>query len=775
MIIVTGESKNYCLLKNSSLSCLLRINNDQPELLHFGRPVSETDASALTYPPAVGWGESTLYNAEDASSCLDVAPLAWSALGAGDYREGAIELSIDGRQISPDFKFTRFEIMDGVQKMNSTLPQAKGSCETLAVHMTRSLPETEGELELVLYFSLFETALTRRCELRNNSKRTVCVNKIMSSMLDLKGSFIMATFNGGWIAEAHREDIPVGMTAVVNTSTTGFSSNRHNPGYMLYRPGTCESSGEVYGFNLIYSGNHYASSQKSLQGLTRTMQGISPAGFAMPVASGECFETPEAVMTWSEKGFNGMSRMMHRFVNEHIIPRHWQNKKRPVVYNDWEGCMFSFDERKLLSLASKAKKLGCELFVLDDGWFGARNSERAGLGDYTVNRKKLPGGLEGLSAKIKAMDMQFGLWFEPECVNPDSDLYRAHPDWAIHGDSGTDYLGRNQLMLDLRKSEVRDYITENVSRIADSAKLDYIKWDMNRHSTLSGTEAHRYILGLYEVLQSIFGTRPGILLESCSSGGNRFDLGMLCFGAQAWASDNTDPVERLDIQQGLSYLYPQSAMGAHVSESPHSQTLRQPPLTTRENVSFFGDFGLELDLDHLVSVEEKEIKEAIKFYKKHRMTLQFGAFSRLEAYDGSIRWQVKNEKEAIIGLFHKLINAAPGYEWLRTEGFESETQYTVSSRPQGLRVKSFGGLVKHVAPVNINPNGLLIRRADMIYSMPDAQQSFECSGAALNAGIPLHQLYAGTGTGESIRTQGDFGSNIYVITKKEPASGANDN
>ena len=544
---------------------------------------------------------------------------------------------------------------------------------------------------------------------------------------------------------------------MVNESLTGASSNRHNPGFLLFEPDATETAGRVYGFNLVYSGNHYAAAQQSLQGLTRVMQGVNPSNFALTLAPGGKFETPEAVLCHSDRGFGGMSKHMHTFVNDHIVPTYWRNRPRPVLYNSWEGCVFDFNQRRLLDLANRAKDLGCELFVLDDGWFGQRNNDHAGLGDYHVNKKKLPEGMEGLSRRIREKGMEFGLWFEPESVNPDSDLCRAHPDWALTDDFEP-VLGRNQLLLDLTKAEVRDYIVENVSRILDSAKISYVKWDMNRHSIALGAKAHDFILGLYDVLRRIFEPRPGILLESCSSGGNRFDLGMLCFSPQIWASDDTDPIERLTIQQGYSYLYPQSTIGAHVSASPHAQTLRNTPLSTRGNVAFFGCLGYELDLKHLLPVEIKEIKAQIAFYKQYREILQHGAFTRT-----NLGWQVSDGKTTLAGVFHTLVHAAPGYEQLRLTGLKKDTLYRVVSVSQAIRVGQFGGLLKHVAPVNIDPNGTLLRLADCHFTLPDGVEEVTVSGAALMSGILLKPLFRGTGYDRNQRTQGDFGSDVYMI------------
>ena len=737
-------------LRTESYSYLFRVNGyGILEHLHFGNPICTSDAAAFTCVPGLGWGGSVLLDEQDTGSCLDALPLEWSGSGRGDYRESPVEL--DGK--ATDFRYVGYEILDGIVPM--TLPQAKDGGETLVITL-----EQKGA-RLYLYYTAFETALTRHVVLENTGKTSIAVTKLMSQCVDLPGHFEMTSFHGGWIAEMGKTTVPVNASRVVNESTTGASSNRHNPGFLLGESGAGEDHGRVYGFNLVYSGNHYASAQRSLQGLTRVMQGISPDHFAMTLAPGERLETPEAVLCWSDKGCNGLSRNMHRFVNEHIVPKYWRYRHRPVLYNDWEGCMFDFNHRRLISLAKKAKDIGCELFVLDDGWFGQRDHDKAGLGDYTVNRKKLPKGLEGLSKEIRGLGMEFGLWFEPESVNIDSDLYRAHPDWALTDDFAP-VLGRHQLLLDLTKAEVRDYIVENVSRILDQAQITYVKWDMNRHSIALGAKAHAFVVGLYEVLDRIFSPRPQILLESCSSGGNRFDLGMLCFSPQVWCSDNTDPISRLDIQGGLSYLYPQSAFGAHVSAAPHAQTLRTTPLSTRGNVSFFGVLGYELDLNHLLPVEVREIKAQISFYKANRKLFQFGTFRRSE--NG---WQVLGGDVAIAGVFHKQMDAAPGYEQLRVPGLTAQRPYRVRSLEQTLRVGQFGALVKHVAPVNLDPNGVVLRTVDHHYTMPDGVQTCIASGAALESGIMLLPLFRGTGYDKNQRTQLDFGSNLYLIEADE--------
>ena len=739
------------LLKNENFSYLFRVGKyGELRHLHFGAPISLTDAGALDVIPGLGWGSNIVLDDSDPGSCLDYIPLEWSGSGRGDYREPPLEIGE-----SANLCYVNHRILDGPAPMVCTLPQAKGDCETLEVVL-----EQPG-LRLKLYYSLFETALTRRCVLENTGETDVTLQKCMSFSLDLPGSYNMTTFHGGWSAEMRRMDNRVGGAKVTNESRTGASSNQHNPGFFLWEADTTENAGIAYGFNLIYSGNHYAAAQLSQTGLTRVMQGINPSNFRRILAPGEIFETPEAVMCWSDRGLNGMSAAMHKFVNDHIVPQYWRGRPRPVLYNSWEGCMFDFNQHRLLDLADRAKNLGCELFVLDDGWFGVRNHDRCSLGDYNVNTKKLPNGMAGLAKKINEKGMEFGLWFEPESVSPDSDLYRAHPDWALTDDF-PNVLGRHQLLLDLTKRSVRDYIVDSVSGILDSANISYVKWDMNRHSIALGAKAHDFILGLYDILNRIFVPRPQILLESCSSGGNRFDLGMICYSPQVWCSDDTDPIERLTIQGNLSYLYPQSTFGAHVSAAPHAQTLRHTSLATRGNVSFFGCLGYELDLKHLVAVEVKEVQKQTEFYKQYREVFQYGTFTRHD-----LGWQVTDGNVTIAGVFHELVHAAPGYERLRVTGLQKEKTYRIRSMEQKIRVGQFGNLLKHVVPFDVNPRGILVNTADAHYAMPDGGEDRVASGAALAAGILLKPMFRGTGYNTDQRNQGDFGSNVYIVEPVE--------
>ena len=744
-------------LQNEKNSYLFRVRDGFLEHLHFGARVSASDADALAVQPGCGWGGSTLYREDSNANCMDIFPLEWSGCGRGDYRESPLELLQNGTPISTDFRYTGCEALK--TPLPSVLPASRGQT-VLAVY----LEDKAAKLRLTLLYGVLPTVFTRRAILENFSDTPVSIQKFMSTCTDIPGDWTMHTFSGGWIAEMQHTKTPVTMARSCLESTTGASSSRANPGFLLAAPDATETSGTVCGFNLLYSGSHYLSAQKSLQGLTRIMQGISPSNFSWQLAPGGRFETPEAVMAWSDAGFGGVTDCFGRYVNETLIPPYWRNRPRPIVYNSWEGCMFDFTEAKLLRLGKAAKQLGCELFVLDDGWFGKRDSDTSSLGDYSVNPKKLPNGLKGLGEKLNAIGLQFGLWFEPESVSPDSDLYRKHPDWALHDSLGReDLLGRHQLLLDLTKPDVRDYIVESVGKVLDSAPISYVKWDMNRHSCALGAKQHEFVLGLYDVLRRIFEPRPEILLESCSSGGNRFDCGMLFFSPQIWCSDNTDPVERLRIQQSLSYLYPPSCFGTHVSASPHAQTLRATPLSTRGNISMFGCLGYELDLTELLPVELTEIRAQIEFYKAHRLTLQYGRFTRDKTDSGGTIWQAQTEEETVAGVFHGIQSAAPGYERLRVAGLDAQTQYQLDSRPQLLRVGDFGSLLRHVLPVKLNPNGLAVQTADSYYKVYDGQQTVTASGAAYSAGIMLAPRFSGTGYNADGRMQGDFGSNVYFI------------
>lgn len=650
------------------------------------------------------------------------------------------------------------------------------SCFSGAETLSLFLKEALWPLELQLIYTVFpeEDVITRRAVLWNRGSDPVMLHKMMSQMIDLPGrEFNVLTLHGDWNAEANTNVTPLTYGRFVNESRTGSSSNRHNPALALADHRATEHHGEVYGFNLVYSGNHQTSVERSSRGFVRVISGIQPENFHWQLQPKTCFETPEAVLTYSNQGFNGMSHQFHRFVLRHIVRSPWRNRERPILINNWEAYMFDFNERKLMKLARQAKELGIELFVLDDGWFGTRNNDLAGLGDYEVNRKKLPSGLKGFSKKIEKLGMSFGLWFEPESINPNSVLYRVHPEYAIQIPGRTPVQGRHQLLLDFTNPAVQDYVVDNITRILDGAPIKYVKWDMNRHmsdifskQTHPGEFAHRYMIGLYQVLKRIFGPRPEILLEMCSSGGNRFDLGMLCFAAQIWASDDTDPIERLRIQKGLSYFYPQSSVGAHVSAAPHTQTLRNTPLSTRFNVAAFGAFGYEMDLTALNHVEREEIKDQIIFYKEHRALFQFGRFYRYDwprPNQEAFSVVSEDQRQSIVVFATTLTKSGEENDWLRVAGLDADTVYKMRTRPQKVHIARFGHLINYVSPIKLKADGLALTLANRYYALPDGSLDLTACGSAFESGIGLNNQYIGTGYNSDIRMWGDFGSQMYVI------------
>ncbi len=780
VIDAAGDDGPAFHLRGEQISYLVRVTRyGHLEQVHFGRPLGpvtgQSDLQPLLVKQAAN-SSAIKYREGDESYSLDYLPLDYSGFGKGDYRLPAVELRQPDSSFVTDFRYTGHRVQAGVVPCTDGLPTAHGAADDAA---TVVVELADGDLTLSLSYTVFAAAntITRRAVLTNTGDDEVSLRKLMSQQIDLPDrGFDLVTFDGAWISEGHKHVRPLAPGIYLNSSVTGFSSNRHNPGVLLASRGAGEDHGEVYGFNLVYSGNHYTAVELSQRRLVRVMSGINPVGFEWTLNSGDRFETPEAVLSYSEDGFNGLSANLHAFVNDHIVGPEWAGRDRPVLLNNWEGTNFDFDHRSLLGMAKQAKALGAELFVLDDGWFGARDHDRAGLGDYRVNPQKLPHGLEGLAAEVRALGLEFGLWFEPEMVNPDSELYRAHPDWAIGVPGREPSLHRHQLILDLTRAEVRDYIVDQVGSILDRVPISYLKWDANRTfsdiwspSCPGGEVLHRYVLGLYDVLGRIFGPRPHILLESCASGGNRFDLGMLCFSPQIWTSDCTDPIERLSIQLGLSYLYPQSTMGAHVTASPSEQTLRSTPLSTRFNVAAFGLLGYELDPRDLSRAERTEIRSQVAFYKAHRRTCQYG---RLRRHDPVRPDQVTvslhnaaGEPE-LVGHYQTRLTAAGPPEWLPLTGLAPGTRYRVSAKPQTLAVRDFGRLVNHVSPIRIRDGGLLQTLVNQHYRMPDATESYTGSGAALSR-LQLTPQFDGTGTDEHTRLLGDFGSTLYLVERQD--------
>ena len=744
------------------------------EHIYYGKKLPDENFEALRLKNTIMLGTTVDYEGQYIGYSMDTMLLEYSGIGKGDFRHSPMELIMPDGSFVCDFVYDSYSVSEGEFKCeDSNLPYAIGNAETLNLTLK---DKKYSDISLTLHYTVFEecNVIARCVTLKNGSNENIYIRKLMSFMFDMPTSdYKMLTLDGGWAKEAHIHEREVSYGILVNDSTTGGSSNRHNPAFLLKSKGADEERGEIYGFNLIYSGNHYSAVEKGNHDTLRVMSGINPHCFLWKLGASESFHTPQAIMSYSDGGINAFSANMHDFVNSHIVTPEFQYSNRPIVVNNWEATFFNFNRRKLLALARRAKRLGVEMFVLDDGWFGKRNHDKAGLGDWVVNKKKLPGGLKSLSNAIHRMGMKFGLWFEPECVNPDSDLYRAHSEWAISVPEREASLSRNQLVLDLTRTDVRDYIVESVSSILASTKIEYVKWDYNRHISdmysaslkNQGEFYHRYILGLYEILRRIFKERhPDVLLESCSSGGNRFDLGMLCFSPQIWTSDDTDALERLDIQRGIYTFYPQSTVSAHVSMTPNQQTLRSAPLSTRFNVATFGVLGYELDFGELTRDERRQIKEQIAFYKAHRELMQYGRLLRYFPKDGEREsWQISQDGNAIAAIYNLSYHASPSRDILRILSAEAGKTYEVNSVKQYLRIGRFGSLVKHISPVSIKSDGAIMRFVDHNFSMVDGREHYISSGEALKGGILLAMQYSGTGYNSDIRILGDCGSTLYEI------------
>lgn len=759
----------------------------QLEHLYYGKKIrlNKGAAAALREKHAFAPGNTVIYDNEHPQYSLEDVKLEMSSYGKGDIREPFVEIVYPDGSVSSDFIYKGYELIEGKPELD-TLPSSycaeeqNGEVMTLKV----TLADSHYPLELQLFYHVYEkeNVISRSSKLINNGDENVEVKRLMSLMLDMDGAgYTMSTFNGAWAREMNRHDTVVTAGKLVSASYTGTSSSRANPFVMLTAAGTSEAAGDCYGFNLIYSGNHYEALEVNSFGKSRFVGGINPQSFSWRLEHGETFEAPEAVMTYSKDGCNGMSHNMHAFVREHIVRGEWKHKDRPVLLNSWEAAYFDINERKLCELAKAGKAAGVELFVMDDGWFGERNDDRHSLGDWEVNRHKLPNGLKGICDKINALGMDFGIWVEPEMVNTDSRLYREHPDWAVDIPGQAHSEGRNQRMLDLCNPKVQDYIIESMMRVFSSANIAYVKWDMNRifsdyYSKYlkdigrpQGEMAHRYVMGLKRIMKCLTEKFPKILFEGCAAGGNRFDLGILCYFPQIWASDNTDAVCRTAIQEGLSYGYPMSTVSAHVSACPNHQTLRVTPLATRFNVAAFGVCGYECNLAEMKKEDVSEIKEQISVYKKWRHTMQFGTFYRQRT--GNIhQWTVVSpDKSRAVGLvMQELVQPNTQSESYNAEGLLENALYHVYNRNLRYNVKEFGDLINTAAPVHIRQGSILHNVVAKFVTMPGELEDYELYGDALmNAGIRLKQAFSATGFSDEVRHFPDFASRLYFIEKRQ--------
>ena len=806
MIRIIEDNKPLFVLDTDNTTYAFKVMpTGHVEHLYYGRKIHMDSADGIEEPKGFPAGNTAIPDKDTNNITLEDLRLEMSSYGKGDVREAFIELINSDGSSTSDFRYDSYEQSKGTaapedaDSDGEVLPKSYGEEAEI---LTIKLKDSDNNLELDLVYTVYPSCdvITRYAVLKNNGEGDITIEKIMSTQIDFDpGDYTFSTFTGAWAREMKKTDMPVSGARLVNSSFTGSSSNRANPFVMVSKKGCMEDFGEVYAFNIVYSGNHYESIEKSSHGKVRFLSGINPTGFTWRLQKGESFASPEAVMTYSCSGYNGMSGKMHDFVSEHILRGPWKDRLRPVLLNSWEAAYFNISESKLLRLARKAKSVGIELFVMDDGWFGERNDDSKSLGDWYPNPKKLPHGIKGLCDKIRALGLQFGIWVEPEMVNENSDLYRAHPDWAIRIPGKDHSPARNQMILDLTRREVQDYIIDAMKKVFSSADISYVKWDMNRIFTdvfsqglpkdRQGEVFHRYILGLYRIMRALTREFPEILFEGCASGGNRFDLGILSFFPQIWASDDTDAVARVEIQTGYSYGYPMRCVTAHVSDVPNHQTLRRTPIETRFNVASFGVLGYECNLCDMKREDVAAIKEQVAFYKAHRETLQHGRFYRQDKGDGedhgmglldpspvgNISWTtVSEDKKNAVSMTMQILTH-PNTKWriLKPKGLKEDSKYILKGRKTDFDLRNFGGLVNFISPVHVKPDGFLHGILSKFIKMHAEEEEHVMYGdAMMYAGVHLRNAFAGCGYNDELAYYPDFGSRIYTIdqTSEPPHS-----
>ncbi|WP_338472646.1 alpha-galactosidase [Niallia sp. XMNu-256] len=693
MPIAWNEESGTLHLYNNRMSYLIQlVHGKYPAHLYWGKRVQTLQPSSILQFKGRAFSPST--EPGDPAFSLNTLPQEYPAFGNGDFRSPAYQLrSKDGSTVT-EFVYDSHEIMKGkplLKGLPASYVEADSEAETLVITMVDSMLGMGMNLFYTIYHDL--DVIARSVSFENRGSQNVVLEKCMSMSVDFHHSnWDWLHLHGTWARERHIERKPLHHGTQSISSSRGASSHQQNPFLALLSQHANEEDGEVYGFSLVYSGNFQADIEVNSFQTTRISMGINPFNFSWLLKPGEQFQTPETLMVYSSDGLGGMSRTYHKLLRERICRGVYRDKARPILINNWEATRFHFNEKKLKEIADAGKDLGIELFVLDDGWFGHRENDKSSLGDWFVNKKKLPNGLDGLADYVRKKGMQFGLWVEPEMVSPDSDLYRKHPDWCIHVPGRSRTLSRNQLILDLSREEVCDYIIGILTELFKSTTISYVKWDMNRNMTEVGSAAlpperqketaHRYMLGLYRILETLTGRFPQILFESCSGGGGRFDPGMLYYMPQTWTSDNTDAVERLKIQYGTSIVYPAITMGAHVSDVPNHQVGRTTPLLMRCHVAMAANLGFELNIDKLSTDDKKVVKEQIHLYHRIKELVFFGNLYRLlspfDGMDAAWMYVAQNQERAVVFYFKTLATPNPPFLRLKLQGLNPLERYRIN-------------------------------------------------------------------------------------------------
>ncbi|MGG1612187.1 alpha-galactosidase [Paenibacillus phoenicis] len=693
MPIFFDEAKGLFHLQSRNTSYLIQLVHGYPAHAYFGaklRHGSNLD-QLLTFQERASFSPNPI--PEDKSISLDSLPQEYPQYGTSDFRSPAYQVRLANGTRATELTYRSHRIVPGKPVLKG-LPAVYVEQDHEAETLELELEDRVSGLVVVLSYTVFADfdAIARSARLTNGSSESIQLERALSASVDFPDAAYDALYlSGAWARERHvqRRRLAPGVTGI--SSRRGSSSHQQNPFLALLRPDATEQHGEVYGFSLVYSGSFTAEAEVEQFGTTRVQIGINPFDFTWKLEPGESFQTPEAVLVYSADGLGGMSRTYHRLYRTRLCRGQFRDQERPILVNNWEATYFDFNADKIEAIAQAGSELGIELFVLDDGWFGRRDRDNSSLGDWFEDRRKLPDGLKDLARRVKDTGLQFGLWFEPEMVSPDSDLYRAHPDWCLHVPGRRRTEARDQLVLDMSRSDVRQYLYERLSAIFSTVPITYVKWDMNRNMTEIGSAvspaerqgevAHRYMLGLYELLERLTSEFPHILFESCSGGGGRFDPGMLYYMPQTWTSDDTDAAERLKIQYGTSIVYPVSTMGAHVSAVPNHQVERTTPLTFRGDVAMSGNFGYELDLTRFTEEEKETAKRQIALYKEIRGLVQQGDLYRLQSpFEGNeTAWMFvsPDQSEALLFYFRVLAEPNGPLRTVKLQGLDPAKDYEV--------------------------------------------------------------------------------------------------
>jgi len=638
MITYRDKDKSFRLETADSTYCMTVTQKGYLAHCYYGPKIGNDDVSYLSRQTEYGFSDSPIFR--EKLSLLDFLPQEYPTDGVGDFRKSALAISNSSGNNAVELKYKDYEIIKGCPNLKG-LPcvfDKSNKAESLIIRLSDKVLK----LEVELYYTIFDdtNAIVRSAKIINRSEEPVYIKKAMSLAFDMDNdNYDTITLNGSWARERHIDRHQIHMGSQEACSVRGETSHQEQPFMAILESSASWNQGKVYGVNLIYSGNFSALIQRNQFDSLRVMTGINSENFCWKLNKGESFESPQAVLTFSSQGLNGMSQAFHKLYHKHLIRSPFKDKMRPILINNWEATYFNFDTQKLIDIAREASKDGIEMLVMDDGWFGHRSFDDSSLGDWFVNEEKLKGGLKELVDQVNSLGMKFGIWFEPEMISPASELFHAHPDWAIQIKGREPGLSRCQYVLDISRPEVKEHIMNSVKTILHSANIEYVKWDMNRQlcdigsldlpPDQTGEFFHRYVLALYSMQEELLQTFPNLLLENCSGGGARFDPGMFYYSPQIWCSDDTDAIERLAIQEGTALVYPLSTMGAHVSVCPNHACGRVTPFKTRGYVALSGSFGYELDITKLSAEERAMIPRQIALYKRFNPLIREGDYYKI--------------------------------------------------------------------------------------------------------------------------------------------------